>query len=277
LEKLLVVDCKGVITITDHSLDELFKSIAKVNREITFVSCQQIEEKLSNAKKEFCNELNTNDGDSQLTIYKRKQKQEFTSESSNEVKSKIIKNIKEFVSKSFQKFPDGKFKRLSSTPILASGEYDASSLISNPASFYWISLSLLDKVEEIIERDRVGKKSQAKLLSVSLRAAPFASAISLLGGFQLECIDHLGPINPYSKLMDQQYISSDYIYIGDFVFGGTEIKVAKNYLNFKSSLLGHAVTIGSLFSDDTFKDFQLSSLVSLNSLNVDAKYKMFED
>lgn len=275
--KLLVIDCKGVNSITDHALDVLFKSISQHQREIAFINYQQIEERLASAKKEFCEGFNVTNCDHHFSIYKMNLKKEFTTDDSAVLAKQIIQNIQNFISQSFQKFSNPNFKRLSSTPILASGEYDASILISNPASFYWITITLLEKVESIIQEYQIGKQnSPAKLLSVSLRGAPFASAIGLLGGFQVECIDHLGPINPYVKFDDNEVSKSEYVYIGDFVFGGTEIKVSKNYVHLKESILNHAVSVGSLFPTETFKDFDLHSLVILSDIDKQAQYKLFE-
>src|SRR5437868_252317 len=73
VNKTMLVDCKGVTSLTDHSWDSLFQIVNSSGREIIFLNHHSLEEKLTWAKKEFCNKMNTNDdGGECMTIYKTK-------------------------------------------------------------------------------------------------------------------------------------------------------------------------------------------------------------
>ena len=66
------------------------------------------------------------------------------------------------------------------------------------------------------------------------------------------------------------------IYIGDFVFGGTEIKLTKAYTSFNGATLNHALVLGSLFNSEVFTDFKLHELNTLNKISSEAKFKLFD-
>jgi hypothetical protein len=175
-------------------------------------------------------------------------------------------------------------KRLVSTIVSANVEFDAAKIISEPHVFTWICLFMADKISELIRDAFHGEaynpnSSNIKLLAVSLRASPFASAVSYLVNKGYDTIDHLGPRH---KLFDVEVFENfkkgtQYIYVGDFVIGGTEIKIAKAYAELLGCELNHAVVLGSSLSPDVFKEsFSLTTLTRINDIVPDAEYKLLE-
>lgn len=270
----LIVDCRCVSGVTDHAWDKLFKSIETSKREIHFINIQKISQRINANKTEFCPSCKKINDDFIFTIYSDVQKITYSEGYANEIETKIIKKIKEYVGSSFHEYENKNMRLLSSTPIYSNGEFDAAKLVSDPESFFWLSLRLADEVDKIIQKFRIGGKSQpTKLLAVSLRASPFAASIGLLLGLQIETVDHFGPVFKNHET-DNSISNGEYIYIGDFTVGGTEIKISKTYALMKNAKLNHAVVIGSLLNKELYKEFFLHSLCLLEECSSKARYSL---
>lgn len=103
--------------------------------------------------------------------------------------------------------------------------------------------------------------------------------LGLIHNIKFETIDHFGPKHKVFDLdfLKQKEKGINYIYVGDFVFGGTEIKIAKTYTEMKGSKLCHALAIGSLFEKETFSnEFDLVCLTRLKDITRGvAEFKLF--
>lgn len=181
--------------------------------------------------------------------------------------------LKMAIEESFIPFEE-KSRPLYSTSLYASGEFDASIIISAPEKFMWISLLLTDQFR--ILRKQVHSNYEIRLLSVSLRGAPFAAAIALHSALNFDVIDHLGP---RQRLYDYRNAESrpsgiEYIYIGDFVCGGTEIKIAQTFTKMHGSNLSHALVIGAAQEKEAYQAFNLHSLINLKSVIPTLKYEI---
>jgi len=172
--------------------------------------------------------------------------------------------------------------RLLSTVVSANVEFDAAKIISEPSIFIWVCLFMADKISKLIKETFHGEafnpnSSNIKLLAVSLRGCPFTSAVSFLINKEYDTIDHLGPKH---KLFDIELFEnfkkgSQYIYIGDFTVGGTEIKIAQAYAELLGCELNYAVVLSSLLDPEVFKEnFILMPLTRINDVIPDAKYKL---
>ena len=275
LGKPLLIDCKGISGITDHAWDILFQKIESTKREIIFINFQKIEQKINLSKREFCTSLKMQNSDNVFIIYKDSIHSKIDETIEKQIEEHLTGMVELFVKNSFWPYSEGKINHLSSTPISSNGEFDAASLISNPESFYWTCLLLADKVEKIIQKYWIGGMSlPTKLLTVSLRSSPFAASIGLLLGLQVETVDHFGPILKNHETDNSISNTHEYIYIGDFSVGGTEIKISKTYALMRNSKLEHAIVIASLFDKSVFKEFNLHPLVYLIKACPTAKYSL---
>lgn len=261
-EKSLVVNFTRITEIDDHALDGFFDSLIKSKRQVIIIDGNHLFNRIDQLRK----------GKGTVSI-------EATSDiirlgndkkiKPNEIESnrkKVVETFKkDAVISCIEKFPK---RRLSSTPLVADGEYNSNRLISNIKQFMWLSSLLADELDKIISDEKI---ENPKLLSVSLRGAPFAASIGLLLSLPFETIDHFGPKH---KVFDNDFLNriekgSNYIFVGDFCIGGTEIKTAKMYTNLKGSFLNHAIVIGNQIDPKYFKDyFKLYSLVDLNKLSL---------
>ncbi|MNL43899.1 hypothetical protein D3C87_1664380 [compost metagenome] len=168
---------------------------------------------------------------------------------------------------------------MSSTPLKATGVFDASKIINNHASFYWTCLELADLLKSLINDRKITFKKEVRILAVNMKASPFASVVSLLLDIPLVTIDHSGPkhkIYDIDILDDLQNLRNyTYVYLGDFCIGGTEIKIAQTYARISNSELNTAIVIGAYFNNDHFNpSFQLFSLVNINGLHPNAQFSI---
>lgn len=270
--KPIIINFKGVTDIDDHAMDSVFGKLNDNKKQLVIINGHHLLGKIDKLKKESKAIINSNSENETITIGKS------TSIDFKEVLKEreiyIDKFIKSTMSSSFKKFP--KETRLCSTPIIANGEFNSSEIISNPSKFIWVVFFLSDKLSEILNKSRL---ENVKLLSASLRGAPFAAMLGLIHNINFETIDHLGPRH---KVFDLNFVKQkekgiNYIYIGDFVFGGTEIKIAKTYTEMKGSKLSYALAIGSLFEAETFShEFDLTYLAGLKNItDGTAEFKLF--
>ena len=277
-----VIDMKGIVGQTDGALVSFFDLIKQKKLEIIIINYEAIAPTLNELYREYLKDIsdaNYNENDGKLSIHFSNSKLSLSgSEINNSVRSTLLMSMKELISNTFKpnSLDEEKYCSLSSTPILSTGQYDASLIISNPDDFTWISLLMADLVYEIVQSNKL---LNATLLTVSLRGSPFASAISMINSMTMHTIDHLGPFQKVWNLNKYKIKVSptkNYIFIGDFIIGGTELKLARLYSHFGNSELNHSVVIGALFEDSRYNSFSIKSLVNLRDLNSKAKFKLFE-
>jgi hypothetical protein len=276
-DKPLVVDCKGVSNLIDHSWDFLFKAIKEKDRQIIFVNCTQLEEKIYMSHKEFCKAASIERKNQAIIIAKNSF--EYIESTWGVINRFLLDSFKKTIVKSFRKHKDGQKKLLSSTPFYANGEYNANKILASRYDFIWICIYFSDFIQEIIEREKIGNLNRPlRLLSVSLRSTPIASSVSLLLNIPLVTVEYLGPqrnpIHSYGFLKGSGF---EILYLGDFSFAGTEIRISKMYASFNNCSLNHAFVLGSLLPKESFSDFSLHSIVNLKEINTVAEYSLFKD
>ncbi len=282
--KPIVIDCKNVLNIIDHSLDLLFEKIAEIKRPVYFINCSSIENFISSLNKEFCNKVENpkstySTADNNVSICYRPPFPIVYQDLSIVLK-KLYRNVSDFIVASFCLHDSSTKKILPSTPFYANGEYNATKIISDANAFMWTCILFADYIQIKINQYRIGSdiRYPLKFLSVSLRSSPFAAAVSLILNYHLQTIEYLGPkrdsiyLNANNK--SGQY---EYIYIGDFAFAGTEIRITKMYASLTNARLKHAFVLGSLLPKEAFLDFSLHSLADLKKINPNAKYSLFND
>ena len=274
----LIIDFRNIIDAVDRALDELFKAFQTGTREVILVNYENIAGLIDSRTVEHYHKESKSiclDGGACFKILNP------LSLDGNEVLESIetlrAEKIKSYVQNSFSEFENPKY--LSSTPIKASGVYDASKIISNHTAFYWICLELSQKLTDLLNSGNLELKKEPRLLSVNLKSCPFASVVSLLNNIPLVTIDHLGPKHKVHDLdiLDglENHKQYSYIYIGDFCVGGTEIKIAKTYAGISNSDLNTAMVIGSYFDSQVFEQsFDLHALVSIENLHPKAKFEL---
>lgn len=264
LDKTLIVNFCRITDIDDHALDGFFDECLITNRQVIILNGNHLFAKIDSLRKGKSIQT-TNDPLRNVIIIGNNSVFDF--DISEKERLVVVKDYTDNVVKnSFEKFPT--VRRLNSTPLIASGEFNSNKLISDIKTFMWLSTFMSDKLSDIISEYKI---SNVKLLSASLRGAPFAASIGLTLNLPFDTIDHLGPKH---KVFDKDFITkiekgTNYIFVGDFCVGGTEIKNAKTYTGLKGSFLNHAIVIGNYIEPEHFKsDFMLFSLINLRELGI---------
>ena len=269
--KAVVINFKGIKEIDDHALDRVFKVLEDNTKEVIIINGYSLYDKIITSKKDSKTHITTNSADE--TIIMGRNSAISTKIILEERQQYIDQYIKRVLSETFQLF-EGE-QRMCSTPIISNGEFNSSLIISIPSRFIWITFFLSDMLFGLLEESKL---TNVKLLSASLRGAPFAAMLGLINNLKFETIDHFGPKH---KVYDVDFIQLkeqdiNYIYVGDFVFGGTEIKIAKTYTELKGSKLANAICIGSLFDPKVFSsEFNLKALLNIKDINPKAIFKLF--
>lgn len=159
---------------------------------------------------------------------------------------------------------------LRSTPLWANGYFDAQQIIGDPNVFGWIAFSMARRIRNILSSESQRDKAQpadARLLACTQNGAALAMAAThmisrdITAGdndvkLNVDVIDRFGP----SQKFIEEYASDEwstpayYIFVGDFVIAGTELKIAEVHSYHRQTLLKHAVVIGSVLDHRSSED-----------------------
>lgn len=176
-------------------------------------------------------------------------------------------------------FPGGA-RTMKSTPLTSSGYYDANRLISDPHSLLCISCVIARKLSSILDdsMDNPGTPLSGRtprLLAMNRKGAVIASIVERLTA-QCDGLDVLDRRLTPTPLVEEYFASpfmpdqlGAYIYIGDFMVGGTELKVAEAYAHQHRAQLTHAIVVGSYLAPDQYSTrIRVHPLISLKKLRV---------
>jgi hypothetical protein len=270
-QKTLLINFKGIVRFEDHCLDDVYNSLEGNKKQIIIINGEHLLGELIKLKKD--KQINISHDSLKRTITIGNSRHVDIDKIFNEREEIVEIYIRSILKSTFTEFDD--FKRLCSTPFLAKGEFDSKIIVESPNDFMWISFYLSDKLTRIIE---IEKLNDIVLVSASLRGAVFTSILGILNDLDYLNIDHIGPIHKVYDInsLEEKHRNKNYIFIGDFVFGGTEIKLTKAYSSFWGANLNHALVLGSLFKPEVFTDFRLYELTILNEISSDKNYKLFD-
>jgi hypothetical protein len=272
VQKSLLVNFNGIFRLDDHCLDEVYDSLVGNQKQLIILNGSRLFDELNKLKKD--KEININFVAESNIIILGNQRQIKIESLLKEKQDLVTTYLSTKLKATYTKFDQ--FKRLCSTPFLANGEFDSKKIIESPMDFMWFSFHLSDKLKDIIETEKL---HDVVLVSASLRGAVFTSILGIINDIEYINIDHVGPIHRvynYNPL-DSKHQNRNYLYIGDFVFGGTEIKLTKVYASFGGAKLDHALVLGSLFPSEVFTDFKLYELNTLSKISEEADYKLFDE
>ena len=281
----LIINCSQVTSLANYSFDPICEKIKDSKRTVCFLYSSEIEMELGKYLRNSNLDFDTKSVELYSKTYYKNNKEESDRIITNCTDNAIglcknatddeIKRVKSHLSKCFIK-KDG-FERLKSTPILSNGAFNARKIISEPNAFMQTCLLLNEKISFIAENSRPKKP---RIISVSLRASAFAGVIGQLNKMYVEIIDHIGP---KYKLLENSKLSFDeqnfeYLFVGDFLIGGTEMKIANTYTHLKGSNIKDAIFLASLLPPQDYEsDINIYTLIpeNLNEINKTVEYKLF--
>lgn len=276
--KPLIVNCQGVLNVDDHSVGPLNEALKLAHRQLVFTNAKPIEPLLTRYI-ESPRSSHSKDGDCTIQFGHNAINLEGLEKLLSGVAPLERSEVSRLVKESFKPFEDGP-QRLTSTPILATGVFNARRLISNPQSFIWICLLLSERLEGLLQKQLLDPPDAVRLLAVSLRGSPFAAALGALNSLPIEIVDHLGPkhriLEEYTLRRRDSRLT--YIYVGDFVIGGSELRVAEAYANATGCSLKHALVIGTLLPPTAYSlGDKLAALIPLREVDPNVKYQVFSE
>lgn len=273
----VVLNCKGISTIEDHALSG-FEDYLKSTGRQAIVLIPASQDQLGKEVDSELGEVFTQKyriGATHAHVYGKSDRTacqiETIIEQSKQLEQSYVSAV---IKESYRAFDQP--ERLESTPLIASGVLNARSLISDPKKFIWISLLLADAFQAVVNE---AKPRTIRILAVSLRGSPFAAAVRVLSDTlspTLEIVDHIGP--RHEVLEDHRFVcdftGGEYVLVGDFVIGGTEIKIARAYALAKGATLNNAIAIGSFLEPSAYSQtVTLRSLVQLSTVVPELKYE----
>ncbi|HFQ5431646.1 hypothetical protein ACSTD8_01710 [Vibrio vulnificus] len=183
--------------------------------------------------------------------------------------------IKNLISSSYIKNENR--TKLSSTPLVASGHFNANDLISNPYSFRWLVLLLVEMIYKKILDNQINSYT---IVASSLRGAAIAGSVREILYFfskpKLYVFDHIGPKYDFSKGNSTFDFSGTEccFYVGDFLIGGTELKLTQAYCQFFGGKITNAFTLGKYTNDDLIGNIQIQSIAQLKDCVEDLEYTL---
>lgn len=287
--KNIVINCNNVLDIEDHFTDSFFSYVEKKlskNYVIVFYSNDGLA-KLVNYMAEHI--------DKSLSRFSFKHQEDelsFFVVSKKEICSSVINtmisdakklednSVIAVVSASYTETRSAcGVETLPSTPLRATGQFNATNLISKPSEFRWIVVLLVDKIFQLSKKNDIANYS---LVAGSLRGSAIAGSVwELLQQFDdkitIQIVDHVGPCHDVAgrRYESPSAMKEQCIYIGDFIIAGTEIKLISAYCNFMGSKLTHAFVIGKYTEQNYIdKTIELHSLVDLKKCKPNLEYKL---
>ncbi len=275
--KSLIINCKGISVIDQHALEDVKRHVPSATHPLVFVSDSanflgELEHSLGKPTVKVSLKGNL----SAYAYASKVPQMTFLRQLILESYDLEREDTKAIVKECFERHRGGGLQRMHSTPFLSSGLFNARALIGAPAKFTLIVLQLVDALEALLQEHRPANPC---ILAVSLRGGPIAAATAFLASTKLdvEIIDHMGPkqsvLEGYSFRQQKRDIS--YIYIGDFVIGGTELKVASSYASALGSRVRHGLAIGTLLPRDSYGgSILINSLVLLTECRSDLRYEL---
>lgn len=275
--KPLVVNFQGINRISEYALDDLQNAIKKSSRPVIVTNGSHLRSRLVAELGDPSSEYSTIDCIAWCEVVDHEQSQDLIRES----RALEFSHVKSLVHDCYCRWEIE--ERLHSTPLLANGVFDARQLISMPAKFAWVVMLLAERLEvalEELEEDAADNAIPSNLLAVSLRGSPIAGAVALISNrdFEVEIVDHMGPkheiLEEYSLVSTLQGVA--YIYVGDFLIGGTELKTAQMYARSKGCRVTHALVIGNWLNREDYESnlgVNVQSLVDLKDCRKDAKIR----
>ena len=281
--KVLLLNCNLVSDVDDHFIKPLIELVMQKKLSIVFYSSDKQNELISHleehlSEQDYPNQLTKrSSGTRFFHFYSEKLCEAKWDEIKENAEKLELDSIKKLVHSAFVSVGDG--IKLSSSPIHASGHFNATKLLSHPEKYRWIVLLLSELVNRVLIENK--QSPQFAIVAGSLRGSILAGAIKEILDYIWEpkfiIFDHLGPKHNFSQNPRQEKLPKDFpcIYIGDFMIGGTELKLAQVHTSLLGGNLNIAFLVGKYTQLNTLNDqIGLNSLVQLSDCCPDLSYKL---
>lgn len=244
----LLINCEMVENVADHSISSFINEVNRQEKNVIFVCkksqtvfISKIEEEVNATQEKICDDWveiiigTTSIKSSALTVTK--------------VLEKEKEHVEDIVKRSFEHNGSNQKRIISSSYITSNGMFNAREVISDPSNFVWVVFRLVQLFISLYPRD----DSEVCFLVGSMKGTPLAVSVkSLLNkiysqNITLEVISNLGPQHHVIEdvTYNQNPTGQNYIYFADFIFGGTELKLAKSHVVTQNGKMKGAIVLGA--------------------------------
>ena len=172
-----------------------------------------------------------------------------------------------------------KFELQHHTPIRTNGEFNAQVIISHATNFIRVCLALARLFREadgtIEKKLSESNCDRVRFLALSVRASPFAGALSLL----CNCGFNIFAPGINSKILTE-YAANPllprvaYVFVADFILGGVELRVAESFAAHRQSIVAQCICLGTYLHPQVYRSS--TAIKPLVVLEDDCKELRFE-
>ena len=280
---LAVINCNHIIDIDDHALKAIHDFAIEKKVNLIFYSsdnnhlfCNSLQEYFDN--KEANTEIRSISDIGKFFLIK--QGSSLNNECLTTLKSRVesIENreLIKLIGSSYVKAEDN--FRLTSTPLKASGHFNANVINSDPSSFRWVISLMAEKIQHEISKVRY---EDYTIVASSMRGAAIAASVREVlqyrDNINFQLLDHFGPKHdlrnsPFKLGMSEK---EKCIYVGDFFIGGTEVKLSQTYCRGLGGELLKVFVLGKYTNNTNLgNSIQVNSLVQLSDCVDELKYEL---
>jgi len=279
----VVINCNHISDIDDHALNAINELVRESKLNFIFYSsdsthafCEYLEAHFENS------DLNTDSRtlNSCNRFFKIEQNQSINNVCLTKIKEEAEKIEKKAVTKliasSYVKTDDD-FK-LSSTPLKATGHFNANMINSQPSSFRWIVSIMSEVIQQEVTKSQFMSYT---IVASSLRGVTIAASVRevlhYVSNVGFHIFDHFGPKHDLKKLPISRTFKEkeQCIYVGDFLIGGTEVKLTQTYCSSLGGELSKAFVLGKYTKSNKLgHNIAIQSIVQLSDCITDLKYEL---
>lgn len=166
------------------------------------------------------------------------------------------------------------WRRLPSTPLLASGFFDSRLILRDSNSYAWTCVAMSDLLagylEKAVDATTPSPLRRTALLAVSPRAGTLAAGIAmLLGETYLRTLTMVAATGPLKTIREPVMFRdradhTSFIFITDFIVGGSELRSAEILAQLYGGRVVAAVSMATALSPDEYGSE--SNILSLHAL-----------
>lgn len=277
--RIVVINANHIADVDDHFFNALIQLVKSKKLNVLIYSTDRTNELTRYFQDHFSEELNLKGNYCEISnvAYYGVSGGSFCTSQFDNLRQESEELEKEQITQAISSSYVPTLYKLSSTPLNATGHFDANLLISDPYKFRWLVLRLVDSVYRTIVNNQINEYT---IVASSLRGAAIAGSVREILYFfsspKFYVFDHIGPKHDFIN-RDQQFEfkeTESCFYIGDFLIAGTELKMTHAYCSFFGGKITHAFTLGKYTKASQIGNIPVESIVSLKECAPNLEYTL---
>lgn len=282
--KHIVVNCNQLSDVDDHALKPILEFASQHSISFIFYSTDNEHQLYDYTQKHILDD--TSDIESRVVsdvgrFFIIKKSPDFSKLCLDSIKKEAEnlqkEKVKNVVESAYRAEDNIDFK-LTSTPLEASGHFNANLINSDPFNFRWVISLIAERVQYVAMKRKLPTYT---IVASSLRGAAIAASVREIlyyrGNVKFKLFDHFGPKHDFRNTPSNhaQIEGADCFYVGDFLIGGTEVKLTQAYCKSLGGKLTDAFVIGKFTtSQELGNGIKGHCLVQLGECVTDLWYRL---